>query len=43
MGEHLQTSKTRIDILVLPKRSLESFLYGLPDTTPLYSLCLPGK
>ncbi|KAI9456286.1 PLC-like phosphodiesterase [Lactarius psammicola] len=38
-----QTSKECIDILVLPKRPLESFLSDLPDTTPLYSLCLPGK
>ncbi|KAH9063751.1 PLC-like phosphodiesterase [Lactarius deliciosus] len=37
-----QTRKKRIDILVLPKRPLESFLSDLPDTTPLYSLCLPG-
>ncbi|KAI9446800.1 hypothetical protein H4582DRAFT_605995 [Lactarius indigo] len=38
-----QTCKERTDILVLPKRPLESFLSDLPDTTPLYSLCLPGK
>ncbi|KAH8991119.1 PLC-like phosphodiesterase [Lactarius hatsudake] len=38
-----QTCKERIDILVLPKRPLESFLSDLPDATPLYSLCLPGK
>ena len=44
MGECLQQrSRECIDILVLPKRPLESFLSDLPDTTPLYSLCLPGK
>ena len=32
-----------MDILVLPKRALESFLSDFPDDTPLYSLCLPGK
>lgn len=37
-----QTSRKRVDILVLPKRNLGSFLSDLPDTTPLYSLCLPG-
>ncbi|KAI0003361.1 PLC-like phosphodiesterase [Russula compacta] len=37
-----QTSKRRVDILVLPKRALGSFLSDLPDATPLYSLCLPG-
>ncbi|KAI0253821.1 PLC-like phosphodiesterase [Lactifluus subvellereus] len=38
-----QTSRKRVDILVLPKRNLESFLSDLPDPTPLYSLCLPGN
>ncbi|KAI9511337.1 PLC-like phosphodiesterase [Russula earlei] len=37
-----QSSGKRVDILVLPKRALESFLSDLPDKTPLYSLCLPG-
>lgn len=44
MGEYRQqTSKGCIDILVLPKRPLESFLSDLPDATRLNSLCLPGK
>ncbi|KAF8267822.1 PLC-like phosphodiesterase [Lactarius quietus] len=38
-----QKSKGCIDILLLPKRPLESFLSDLSDTTPLYSLCLPGN
>jgi len=38
-----QVSRKRVDILVLPKRALDSFLSDFPDTTPLYSLCLPGK
>jgi len=38
-----QASRKRMDILVLPKRALQAFLSDLPDTTPLYSLCLPGR
>jgi len=38
-----QASRKRVDILILPKRPTESFLSDVPDTTPLYSLCLPGK
>ncbi|KAH9999067.1 PLC-like phosphodiesterase [Russula vinacea] len=38
-----QTSRKRVDILVLPKRDLGSFLSDLSDATPLYSLCLPGN